>query len=168
MRRLARQLEVVPGALYWHVPNKQSLLEAIAESILEPVFTAPTALIDDWQAQTSKLAATLRRAMIAHRDGADVVLAALPVGDLRTRLADALKAAIAPSGLPAPEVDIAAHSVLDFVMGNTLAAQSAVQLAEATGSDAPGVASQSERFSERFDAGLRIVLAGISATQPLK
>ena len=35
MRRLARELSVSPGALYWHFANKQELLGAIADRILE-------------------------------------------------------------------------------------------------------------------------------------
>ena len=37
MRRLARELDVTPGALYWHFANKQELLGAVADRILAPV-----------------------------------------------------------------------------------------------------------------------------------
>ena len=37
MRRLARELNVSPGALYWHFANKQQLLGAVADRILAPV-----------------------------------------------------------------------------------------------------------------------------------
>ena len=36
MRRLARELAVSPGALYWHFANKQELLGAVADRILQP------------------------------------------------------------------------------------------------------------------------------------
>ena len=35
MRRLARELSVSPGALYWHFANKQELLGAVADRILD-------------------------------------------------------------------------------------------------------------------------------------
>ena len=38
MRRLGRELNVSPGALYWHFANKQQLLGAIADRILEPAW----------------------------------------------------------------------------------------------------------------------------------
>ena len=44
MRRLARELNVSPGALYWHFANKQELLGAVADRILEPVGDVPAAL----------------------------------------------------------------------------------------------------------------------------
>ena len=34
MRRLARELNVSPGALYWHFADKQELLGAVADRIL--------------------------------------------------------------------------------------------------------------------------------------
>ena len=41
MRRLARELQVSPGALYWHFANKQQLLGAVADRILESVDDVP-------------------------------------------------------------------------------------------------------------------------------
>ncbi len=46
MRRLARALDVAPGALYWHFPNKQALLGGIAESILTAVPAHPGSAAD--------------------------------------------------------------------------------------------------------------------------
>ncbi|HYZ66853.1 MAG TPA: helix-turn-helix domain-containing protein, partial [Mycobacterium sp.] len=40
MRRLARELNVSPGALYWHFANKQELLGAVADRILDGVRSA--------------------------------------------------------------------------------------------------------------------------------
>ena len=43
MRRVADALGVQAGALYYHVPNKQSLLAAIADEILRATLVEPTA-----------------------------------------------------------------------------------------------------------------------------
>ena len=43
MRRLARELDVSPGALYWHFANKQELLGAVADRILESALTGDRA-----------------------------------------------------------------------------------------------------------------------------
>ena len=37
MRRLARELGVAPGALYWHVANKQELLVEVADVLLAEI-----------------------------------------------------------------------------------------------------------------------------------
>ena len=39
MRRLARELGVQPGALYWHVANKQELLAVLAQRMVAPLET---------------------------------------------------------------------------------------------------------------------------------
>ena len=41
MRRLARELDVTPGALYWHFANKQELLGAVADQVLAPACLDP-------------------------------------------------------------------------------------------------------------------------------
>src|SRR5687768_3166484 len=42
MRRLARELGVAPGALYWHVANKQELLVEVADVLLAEIPEPPT------------------------------------------------------------------------------------------------------------------------------
>ncbi len=70
MRRLARELDVQPGALYWHVDNKQTLLVRVAERMLTDVTTAtgsePVAAI-------RQLAREIRSAVLPVPDGSDVV-----------------------------------------------------------------------------------------------
>src|ERR1700704_1962755 len=48
MRRLASMLNVQPSALYWHFPNKQSLLAAVSDSILSRMRAVPPTA--DWRA----------------------------------------------------------------------------------------------------------------------
>ncbi|HXD25481.1 MAG TPA: helix-turn-helix domain-containing protein, partial [Propionibacteriaceae bacterium] len=55
MRRLARELKVSPGALYWHFPNKQALLGAVADRILHPVDDVP----GDWRDRVEAVCARL-------------------------------------------------------------------------------------------------------------
>ncbi|MBC2680881.1 TetR family transcriptional regulator [Corynebacterium sp. 4HC-13] len=72
MRRLARTLDVVPGALYWHYPSKQDLLGAIALQLLNAVPTPDSA---DVRAQEYCVA--LYEALTTLRDGADITLTAI-------------------------------------------------------------------------------------------
>ncbi|WIM72237.1 TetR family transcriptional regulator [Corynebacterium suedekumii] len=75
MRRVATHLGVAPGALYWHLANKQQLIAAIADRILAP------ALDTTDPASPEELADRLRTALLAHRDGAELVSAALSQPD---------------------------------------------------------------------------------------
>src|SRR3954447_3171214 len=71
MRRLGRELNVSPGALYWHFSNKQQLLGAIADRILEPVGDVP----GDWRDRVAGTCGRLRDALLSHTDGAELVSA---------------------------------------------------------------------------------------------
>lgn len=82
MRRVAVALEVQPSALYHHVPNKQTLLALMADEIVGGV-----------DGRDPRLVCTrLRDAMLAVRDGADVVATAaafrLGTSGIERRLAE--------------------------------------------------------------------------------
>jgi TetR/AcrR family transcriptional regulator, tetracycline repressor protein len=70
MRRLARELDVQPGALYWHVDNKQTLLVRVAERMLADVTTAAGSTPPEG---IRRLAQGIRAAILPVPDGSDVV-----------------------------------------------------------------------------------------------
>ena len=78
MRRLARELDVSPGALYWHFANKQELLGAVADEVLRPAVAATGP--DGWRERITDLAARLRDALLSHADGAELVSASFAAG----------------------------------------------------------------------------------------
>jgi TetR/AcrR family tetracycline transcriptional repressor len=84
LRKLAQRLGVQAPTLYWHLPNKAALVTAIAEEILEQQFPetslVPPGADQRWQDWLADVAQRLRRAMLAHPDGARVV----PAPGLRT------------------------------------------------------------------------------------
>ena len=41
MRRVATSLSVAPGALYWHISNKQELIASMAEEIVQVLINGP-------------------------------------------------------------------------------------------------------------------------------
>lgn len=98
MRRVASALDVQPSALYHHVPNKQTLLALMADEIVGGV-GAPAATrgapepsgADTGAGAARSLCIALREAMLAVRDGADVVATAsafrLGASDIEQRLA---------------------------------------------------------------------------------
>lgn len=77
MRRVAAVLGVQASALYWHVPDKQTLLARVADRIVaEAEETVRAGRIADLPGRAEAAEAALLR----HRDGADVVLSALALG----------------------------------------------------------------------------------------
>jgi len=72
MRRLGDALGVRAGALYHHVPNKQTLLARVADRVVAGVPQPAGA----WRPALSAWASGLRAALLAHRDSAALVAAA--------------------------------------------------------------------------------------------
>jgi TetR/AcrR family transcriptional regulator, tetracycline repressor protein len=72
VRALAARLGVQAPALYWHVRNKQALLDEMATRIWRQVGDVMAALPADlpWREVLATYAATVRRELLGHRDGA--------------------------------------------------------------------------------------------------
>lgn len=82
MRRVAAVLGVQASALYWHVPDKQTLLARVADRIVAEVEHAVAARGGTGGAPAD-LAATAEAAeavLLRHRDGAEVLTTALALG----------------------------------------------------------------------------------------
>ena len=139
MRRLAASLGVQPGALYWHVANKQALLGAVADRILEHLDDdMPTG---DWDLRFNELAHRLRAALLAHRDGAEVVAAAHSLRTGQGGTLALLSQVLADAGFTPAEAELAALAVLHYVLGHTADEQGHAQsetLARTAGTPAAG------------------------------
>lgn len=125
MRRVADVLGVQAGALYYHVPNKQSLLAAVADEILaRPAAAAPAEA--DVATMLTTWASTLRSALLAHRDAAELVASAHAFGlggvDPTAQPRDIL----ASAGMPNPAATMAA--LLHFVLGHVTEEQTRAQM----------------------------------------
>lgn len=164
MRRLARELSVSPGALYWHFDNKQQLLGAVADRILQPALgTGETR--GEWRAQISSDCHRLRDALLSHTDGAELVSSSLAAGqsEAMTMVVERLSAAAAASGVDATHAELAARTVVYYVLGFTVDEQSRLQW-DAAGADLPESQSAlAEDAGRRFAFGLGLLVDGIAA-----
>jgi AcrR family transcriptional regulator len=161
MRRLARELNVSPGALYWHFANKQELLGAVADRVLESV--------DDvsggWRDRVAGTCGRLRDALLSHTDGAELVSASFAAGqsDAMTRILTQLSGAAADAGVDPTHAELAARTVVYYVLGFTADEQSRLQW-DAAGAQLPDEQSVlSDDPSARFEFGLRLLVNGIAA-----
>ena len=168
MRRLAAELEVQPSALYWHVPNKQTLLALVSDQIIGRA--APVEDLGDWKATTLAEATAIRDALMAFRDGAEVVSSTLALG----LGADAALARIR-GGIDrvCPDAEIArvtAESILFLVLGQVWHEQQRMQ-ADSLGVVAPAVGATPEDAQaasrvlheqiDSFEFGVGLILAGL-------
>lgn len=74
VRRLADRLEVQSPALYWHLKDKDELLDAMAETVLLDAGMGPPQEGESWPDWLFRRAHAYRDAVLAHRDGARVVM----------------------------------------------------------------------------------------------
>lgn len=131
MRRLASSLDVQPSALYWHFPNKQTLLAELADRIVA-TRRAPGAPGDpespgDWQEAVREEAAALRDALLAYRDGAEVVSSTLALGLGSPATVERLVDAVAQGSFDAETSRRAATALLHFVLGHVSHEQQRLQ-----------------------------------------
>jgi TetR/AcrR family tetracycline transcriptional repressor len=73
VRRLAAELGVQSPALYWHLRNKQELLDGMADAIVLAAGMGPPHDGESWQDWLMRRARAYRGALLAHRDGARIV-----------------------------------------------------------------------------------------------
>lgn len=123
MRRVADELGVKAGALYYHVPNKQSLLARIADVILmaapSPDDAEPGPWLRGW-------AHGLRASLLAHRDGAELVASTTALGLGTIDPTRAGRTMLEIHHVPEPTATMAAF--LHFVLGHVMAEQTRIQL----------------------------------------
>ncbi|AGP30615.1 TetR family transcriptional regulator [Corynebacterium terpenotabidum] len=160
MRRLARTLEVAPGALYWHYPSKQALLGAVADQILgAPDGTDPTDPTPDvaWQDRTRASAAALLDRLLSTRDGAEIVSAALATGTLSRNPVDPVVAAL--SGSPAADPELVGWVLVRYLLGAATELQTA-------GTVDPDASPAAPADIARILAGVDLILTGASMVGP--
>lgn len=161
MRRLARELTVTPGALYWHFASKQQLLGAVADEVLRPA-CAPLECAD-WRTQIDRTCLRLRDALLSHTDGAELVSASFAAGQSQAvaKILTLLTCAARDAGVPNPQDGLAARTVLFYVLGFTVDEQSRMQW------DAAGALDEAVDLTAdpgaRFEFGLGLLVNGIAA-----
>ena len=153
MRRLGTELGVQPSAHYHHVANKQTLLAAVADEILARGRRASRPA--PWDERVVAICAGLRDAMLAYRDGAELVATAYSFGLGATTPYDDLAAALTDGGLDADLVPTAGRTLLHFVFGHVSDEQTHLQAGSA------GAIADEPLAESDFAAGLGIVLDGI-------
>jgi AcrR family transcriptional regulator len=154
MRRVAAALDVQPSALYHHVPNKQTLLALMADEIVRGVGASAR--------DPRAFCIELRDAMLAVRDGADVVATASAFRLGASQIEDRLAELAGVDG---------ARTLLLYTFGHAQSTQTHVQAAALGALLAPAepgaqgetAGDPSADLDASFGRGLDIILAGLSS-----
>ncbi|MGH1550854.1 TetR/AcrR family transcriptional regulator C-terminal domain-containing protein [Leifsonia poae] len=166
MRRLASALDVQPSALYWHFPNKQSMLAEVADRIVAA--RRPAALPDDapWQDAVRAEADALRDALLSYRDGAEVVSSTLALGLGSPATLDRLARAVARGGFDAETSRRAATALLHFVLGHVSHEQQRIQY-DSLGvlADQPASPLDEDDPAAAFAFGVGLLVGGLELSR---
>jgi len=78
LRRVAQALGMHAPGLYWYIEDKQELIDLLAKAILDEALAGERgpAEGEGWEPWLTEVAVRVRRALLAHRDGARVVAGA--------------------------------------------------------------------------------------------
>jgi TetR/AcrR family tetracycline transcriptional repressor len=166
MRRLAAALDVQPSALYWHFPNKQTLLAELADRIVTPSGHEEPESIATSGVRAA--AAALRNALLTYRDGAEVVSTTLALGLGSSTAHDRLATAIVADGFDEDIAQRAATALLHFVLGHVSHEQQRMQW------DSIGVVVPEASISPRglddpateFAFGVDLLIGGLEHSRP--
>jgi AcrR family transcriptional regulator len=163
MRRLGAALDVQPSALYWHFPNKQTLLAELADRIVAQHAPAvdPGA---DWVARTRAESAALRDALLAYRDGAELVSSTFALGLGASTPLKRLTTAISAGGFDEETAHRAATALLHFVLGHVSHEQQRLQydsLGVLADGATPDALVGGEDPGEAFEFGVTLLVTGL-------
>lgn len=156
MRRIAQDLGVAPGALYYHVASKQELLAAVAERMLaDSAGSIPAG-------DPLRAACEIRNALLLVRDSADVISfvqafrpdALAPLQDLHRLFAD---------DLPPEQARWAARTLIHYVLGFVAEEQNRAELIRA--GILPG-RPEHAGSSEAFVFGVNAIVRGLTGRDP--
>lgn len=99
MRRVAEELGTGAASIYWHVRNKDQLLQLIFDRVIaEAELPAPDP--SRWKEQLGMLAVQMREVLTRHRDVARISLGRVPSGPAVAVLTEWLFTLLTPAGLP--------------------------------------------------------------------
>jgi AcrR family transcriptional regulator len=179
VREIAQELGVKAPALYWHLKNKQELLDEVAtemyRSHIRPL--PPISEGDDWVERLAQRAYALRRMMLAYRDGAKVFSGTFFTDETLPR--ETIVEEIVAAGHTPEQAERVLSTVFSFTVGFTIE-QQAVEpqpgkrnqryedaiLRRGQRGQAFTIAVKSVLlgdFDDQFEQSLTIVLLGVKA-----
>ena len=179
VRVIADALGVKAPALYWHLKNKQELLDEVATQMyLAHIQGLPPATEgEDWAARLAQRARVLRQMMLTYRDGAKLFSGTYFTDDALP--SDTTVEEIVAAGYAPAQAGRVLSTVYNFVIGFTIEQQAiepmpgerdrrydeAIHRLRQRGGALPAAVEAAFRgdFDAQFEDGLKIVLLGAKA-----
>jgi len=163
LRGVAERLHVQAPALYWHVRNRQDLVDQMAAAMIRGGLGSlvPSGA---WMDQLGDIARAYRRTLLTHRDGARVLAEAGTADPALSRLTELSLRTLVSAGFTPQDAMRALVSVLSYVAGFVADEQSPQPLAEAPDPvlfPLLTAAGSGHHTAETFEYGLELLLSGL-------
>jgi AcrR family transcriptional regulator len=159
MRHVAAELGVKAPTIYYHYPNKASLLAAVADIILGDCTAMPDS---SWGLALREWMDGLRATLLTHRDAAELVSAASASGLMTARPAAGAIELLQREGWSELDAKWSAAAMVRFVLGHVAEEQARVNLV-ADGTLPP---ETDPLDPQAFSHGVRLLLAGTANVLP--
>jgi len=179
LRDIAKAVHMQAPALYWHFKNKATLIDFMAEAMLQQEFKDMHVRADGepWDAWLLEQMRLLRKAMLAYPDGGRVVAGAHPypavtLGKIFEYSLESLHSA----GIPLGMAGIAVSTVVRYAFGYVIEEQSSPSAEELKSIDISkvlGHAPYTTKLVHSMDslddeahyvAGVNVIIAGIKVS----
>ncbi|WP_371476724.1 TetR/AcrR family transcriptional regulator [Kitasatospora sp. NBC_00315] len=190
MRKVGAELGVKAASLYWHVRNKEQLLDLLTDALMADAEPPPRE--GSWRDQLRAYSELHRRHLLGKRDAAKVTAGRLAPGPHMLRLMEDQLGRLREAGFSDRDAALAGYLLGLYVHGFVLQEQSPISASEAAGAgrrevaaaagdqfrrlpaaDFPNVVALADALTEpsmdaRFDFGLERLLDGLAAllTEP--
>jgi TetR/AcrR family tetracycline transcriptional repressor len=166
MRALARVLEVKAPALYWHIKNKQDLIDQIAEKMSEEML--PSCGLSDPRKYLSEFARVYRQKLLEVRDGVAIFLRSYPSTPVRCETIKNALISLLHIGVKEKHCLVAAGMYNNYVL--SFVADEVVFKANPDGQPAfiatiLGTGYERMSFDKQFEYGLNVLFAGFKALE---
>jgi TetR/AcrR family tetracycline transcriptional repressor len=161
MRALAEALGVKAPALYWHIRNKQGLIDQIAEKMSAEML--PSCGLSDARKYLFELARVYRQKLLEVRDGVAIFLRSYPSTPARCETIKNTLISLLHIGVKEKHCLVAAGMFNNYVL--SFVADEVVFKATPAGQPAfidaiLGTGYEKMSFDEQFECGLNVLFAG--------
>src|SRR5215217_1036219 len=146
MRKLADELGAGAMSLYYHVPNKEQLIDGMVDIVFSEI--EPPSTEDDWKTAMRKPAVSTREALARHRWAIGLMEGRTSHGPANLSLHDAVLGCLRAAGFSL-EATVHAYSVLDaYIYGFALQEQ------DMSSESADDFAAEAQRQMQEYEAVL--------------
>ncbi|QUQ69594.1 TetR/AcrR family transcriptional regulator C-terminal domain-containing protein [Kutzneria sp. CA-103260] len=163
LRGVAERLHVQAPALYWHVRNRQDLIDEMAAAMIRDGIggLAPDGA---WMDQLGDIARAYRQTLLSHRDGARVLAESCSADPAVNRLAELSLRMLTAAGFTPQDAMRALISLLSYVSGFVTDEQSSRPRSETPDPvlfPLLTAAGTGHHTAETFEYGLELLLSGL-------